>query len=166
MGTCCKQACAHTLGPNDFLPLVLHSAAPFFDNGKSLQEHNDQPDAVKRFEQFMLEHGERGGWTAEEHSEFEGILRACDGDYDIAIQICDQQMLGPDHNAIVAHARSEWALAIQYAVCGRIVIMLCKMCLHADLPWRRMPCSMQQMSSMIMDSGWDLLERMYFAEVS
>ncbi len=42
---------------------------------------------VVAFDEFVRERGEWGGWERDDHEAFEGVLRACGGDYTQAVQV-------------------------------------------------------------------------------
>ncbi len=61
---------------------------------------------VEAFEDFHEQHGPTGGWSPDDHSEFERILKACKGDYSHATLMCYDQMIGFKRADIITHARS------------------------------------------------------------
>lgn len=65
---------------------------------------------VEEFDDFHEQHGSTGGWHPDDHSEFEGILKACKGDYSHATLMCYDHMIGFKRADIIAHAR--WAAHI------------------------------------------------------
>ncbi|KAK9812383.1 hypothetical protein WJX73_006564 [Symbiochloris irregularis] len=64
-----------------------------------------QPSAVMEYQAFTKLHGMHGGWNSEDAAEFDKVLRACSGEYDLAVQICDERLFGSSHEAVLAHAR-------------------------------------------------------------
>ena len=88
------------------MSLVLTEATiSFILRMRMPQVDNYLPDHVAAYQTFMEQYGQYGGWKAEDHSEFERILRACRGEYDLAVKICDEKLVGQDHDAVIAHAR-------------------------------------------------------------
>ena len=64
-----------------------------------------QPVEVREYQAFVRRHGHHGGWDPDEAADFDRILRACGGDYDMTVQICDERLVGENHEAAVAHAK-------------------------------------------------------------
>ena len=57
------------------------------------------------FEEFVLQHGETGGWDAADHEEFVKILKACNGDYTNAVTLTLERCIGYTKSEVVQHAR-------------------------------------------------------------